>query len=79
MAAALWALPAAAAEVGPEALDSLAGEIVVLGEIHDNPDHHLNQARAVAALDPAALVFEMLTPDQAARATPEVRGDAAAL
>ena len=51
----------------------------MLGEIHDNPDHHLNQARAVAALDPAALVFEMLTPDQAARATPEVRGDAAAL
>ena len=65
--------------MGPEALDDLDAEILVLGEIHDNADHHLNQARAVAALDPAALVFEMLTPDQAARATPDLRGDAAEL
>jgi hypothetical protein len=31
------------------------------------PDHHRNQARAVAALRPKALVFEMLTPGQLAR------------
>jgi uncharacterized iron-regulated protein len=35
-------------------------DIVVLGEIHDNPDHHRNQAAIVAALQPAALVFEMI-------------------
>ena len=40
--------------------------VVILGEVHDNPAHHLNQARALAALKPTAVVFEMLTPDQAA-------------
>ena len=35
-------------------------DIVVLGEIHDNPAHHRNQAEIVAALQPAALVFEMI-------------------
>jgi len=70
------AAPAGAAEVGPDALDALRADIVVLGEVHDNPGHHLNQARAVAALSPAALVFEMLTPEQAARATAAARADA---
>ena len=37
-----------------------AADIVVLGEIHDNPAHHENQAAIVAALQPAALVFEMI-------------------
>lgn len=73
------ALPAAAQEVGPDALDGLAADIVVLGEVHDNPQHHLNQARAVAALEPAALVFEMLTEDQAARATQAARASAETL
>lgn len=35
-------------------------DIVVLGEVHDNPAHHRNQAAIVAALQPAALVFEMI-------------------
>jgi uncharacterized iron-regulated protein len=35
-------------------------EIVILGEIHDNPTHHAIQAEVVAALEPAALVFEMI-------------------
>ncbi|MFO1209191.1 MAG: ChaN family lipoprotein [Amaricoccus sp.] len=34
-------------------------DIVVLGEVHDNPVHHANQAAVVKALHPAALVFEM--------------------
>jgi uncharacterized iron-regulated protein len=37
-----------------------AADIVVLGEIHDNPAHHRNQAAIVAALQPDALVFEMI-------------------
>ncbi len=39
--------------------------VVILGEVHDNPAHHLNQARALAALKPTAVVFEMLSPEQA--------------
>ncbi|WP_415184095.1 ChaN family lipoprotein [Phaeovulum sp.] len=76
----LLAFPAHAVEVTADALDTLSAEIVVLGEVHDNPAHHVNQARAVAALAPKALVFEMLTPDQAAQATPQLRaGDPVAL
>ena len=37
-----------------------AADIVILGEIHDNPAHHATQAAVVAALRPAALVFEMI-------------------
>ncbi len=54
-------------------------DVVLLGEIHDNPQHHANQAAAVGAIVPAALVFEMLTPDQAARATRDARGSAETL
>ncbi|MFN3643719.1 MAG: ChaN family lipoprotein [Gemmobacter sp.] len=50
-------------------------EIVILGEVHDNPAHHDNQAVAVAALRPRALVFEMLEPDQAASPVPGDRSD----
>jgi uncharacterized iron-regulated protein len=41
-------------------------DVVVLGEVHDNPVHHANQARIVAALEPAALVFEMIPQDREA-------------
>lgn len=54
----------------------LAAEVVILGEVHDNPAHHRRQADEVARLAPAALVFEMLTAEQAARITPALRGDA---
>lgn len=47
--------------------------VVFLGEIHDNPFQHANQASAVAALEPKALVFEMLTPAQALKVTPALR------
>lgn len=71
---------ATASEITPDALGTLpAAQVVVLGELHDNPTHHLNQARAVAALKPAALVFEMMSPDQAARVTPALVQDEAAL
>jgi len=68
----LAVLPARAEAIRPDALDALPGgaRIVFLGEVHDNPHHHRNQARAVAATGPAALVFEMLSPAQAARVTP---------
>ena len=78
--AAIAAGPAAADEIAAADLDDLpAADVVILGEIHDNPAHHANQARAVAALRPSAIVFEMLGPAQAARITPALRGDEAAL
>lgn len=52
--------------------------MVILGEVHDNRLHHLNQAAALAALRPAAVVWEMLTEDQAAR-VPADATDIAAL
>jgi len=73
------AVPAFAEQIEPDALAALRADVVILGEVHDNPVHHAHQAQAVAALAPAALVFEMLTPDQAALVTEANRGDAAAL
>lgn len=56
-----------------------AARIVILGEVHDNPIHHANQAALVAALAPKALVFEMLSPAQAEAAQTVSRQDAAAM
>ncbi len=76
---AVSANPASAVEINADALGRLLpADVVILGEIHDNPDHHRNQAVAVAALKPRALVFEMLTPQQALQ-TPPDRSDAAAM
>lgn len=49
-------------EAGPDARTLAAYDVVIMGEVHDNPVHHENQAAWVAAQGPAALVFEMLTP-----------------
>ena len=54
--------PAVADEAGPL---PFAADIVILGEVHDNPEHHLNQAAWIAEVAPTAVVFEMLTPQQA--------------
>jgi uncharacterized iron-regulated protein len=47
-----------------------SADFVALGEVHDNPDHHLLQARLVRATTASgrrpALAFEMLTADQQA-------------
>jgi uncharacterized iron-regulated protein len=53
------ATPAAAASVLRSA------DVIILGEIHDNPTHHLNQAQLIEQLTPSAVVFEMLSPAQA--------------
>jgi uncharacterized iron-regulated protein len=50
------------------AAELAAADYVALGETHDNPDHHLLQARFVRAIAASgrrpALAFEMLTADQ---------------
>jgi uncharacterized iron-regulated protein len=80
LGAALFVSAALAGEIAPAALSNLPpADIVLLGEVHDNPAHHLNQAAAVAAIRPAAIVFEMLDPAQAARVTPELLASEAEL
>lgn len=43
-------------------------DIVILGEIHDNPEHHRRQAELIEQLQPSAVALEMLSPEQARRA-----------
>lgn len=65
-AAALAAFFVATPVFGDTALPDFAdAQIVILGEIHDNPDHHDRQAAALRMIAPAAIAFEMLDPDQA--------------
>jgi uncharacterized iron-regulated protein len=73
---ALAVLPAAASA---SPLGEISADIVVLGEVHDNPAHHAVQAEAVAALAPRAIVFEMLTGTQAARVSDDKLDDPAGL
>jgi uncharacterized iron-regulated protein len=52
-------------------------DIAILGEVHDNAQHHRNQAWVIRELSPAAVVFEMLSPEQAKIVnTTSDRGDA---
>ena len=75
-AVAVWFALAGWTAAGPVAdLTRLpVADVVILGEVHDNPQHHRNQAEAVAAIQPAALVFEMMTPEQASLVAVENRG-----
>lgn len=41
-------------------------DIVILGELHDNPTHHATQKLWLEKVMPKAVVFEMLLPDEAA-------------
>ncbi|MBI1417740.1 MAG: hypothetical protein GC146_11005 [Limimaricola sp.] len=65
---------------GAHAQDSApVAQITVLGEVHDNPAHHLVQEEWVARIEPAALVFEMLSPEQVKAAQGIDRHDGEAL
>lgn len=57
----MLASSASAGEIGQPDLMSLPyADVVILGEVHDNPVHHANQAAAVAAIRPKAIVWEMI-------------------
>ena len=62
----LFIVPPAASR-GDDLFEMVASgaDIFVLGETHDNPDHHARQAEILTALAPSAVVFEMLTAAQA--------------
>ncbi|WP_223428483.1 ChaN family lipoprotein [Tateyamaria pelophila] len=49
----------------PVSAGQFDADVLILGEFHDNPHHHMRQAEIVAATQPKALVFEMLTEAQA--------------
>ncbi len=73
LAAALVPTPSLAAEIDATGLYDLGpADVIVLGEVHDNPLHHAHQSIAVGALAPTAVIFEMLTPEQATRVTPRL-------
>ena len=59
----LIVMSACAPLAGPD--DAKRHDIVILGEVHDNRDAHLGQAAELRALAPTAVVFEMLTPEEA--------------
>ncbi len=64
----LLAVPSWAASLPDQVKKQMQqAQVVILGEVHDNPDHHRRQAEAVAAITPRAVVWEMLTDVQAAR------------
>jgi uncharacterized iron-regulated protein len=66
--------PANAGEIDSDRLAQLPNaDVVILGEVHDNPVHHENQTLAVVAIVPRALVFEMFGPIAALNATLEAR------
>lgn len=44
-----------------------SADIVVIGEIHDNTAHHALQARFLRDFPATAVIYEMLTPDEARR------------
>ncbi|MFN3845108.1 MAG: ChaN family lipoprotein [Paracoccaceae bacterium] len=61
------------AQISGSVLDDVPrADVVVLGEVHDNPEHHMNQARAVFSLSPKAVVWEMLSADAAGRVPSDV-------
>lgn len=75
--AAVFAASFAWAQDIPESAQ--AADVIFLGEVHDNPAHHAVQAAWVGALQPKAVVFEMISPALAARITEDVREDSEVL
>ncbi len=60
-------MPLHARDVMSDAMPQMrASDIVILGEVHDNPIHHAAQGANMQMLRPKAVVFEMLTPEMAA-------------
>ncbi|MFW2588669.1 ChaN family lipoprotein [Sagittula sp. SSi028] len=70
----LFMTPAAMADGGFDISQLDGADVVFLGEVHDNPAHHRRQAEVVAALQPRAIVWEMLTGVRASAITPELLG-----
>ncbi|UWQ24176.1 ChaN family lipoprotein [Leisingera aquaemixtae] len=51
-------------------------DVAILGEVHDNAVHHQRQAALLAELQPKAVVWEMITAEQAESLNPATLADA---
>lgn len=72
--------PAFAGPLPVDLLDRMtSAQVVIVGEVHDNPAHHSVQAEIVSLGQPSALIFEMLTDAQANTVSPDNRADQAGL
>ncbi|MDC0659604.1 ChaN family lipoprotein [Leisingera sp. SS27] len=69
--AALCVSGAGADELSGAAETLRGADVVILGEVHDNPVHHQRQAQLLQALNPRAVVWEMITAEQAAGLAPD--------
>lgn len=54
-------------------------DVYLLGEVHDNPRHHLGQAAMIEEIQPKAVIFEQLSPRGAQIANSTPRDDLTAL
>ncbi|MGB3455497.1 MAG: ChaN family lipoprotein, partial [Litorimonas sp.] len=74
-AALLWLVGCqSVADAPPGWPDLLEGaDIVILGETHDNAEHHRLQAEIIEAISPDAVVFEMVPTDRTEAANDAVR------
>lgn len=63
----------------PGVADQWDADVVILGEVHDNREAHLRQARMIEKLRPMTIVFEMLSAEAAQRASQADRSDPAAI
>lgn len=75
----LLALACLAGPASGEPSWTVTPDIAFFGEKHDNAAHHRRQAEWVGRLAPSALVFEMLTPEQAEAGNSAPRDDEDAL
>lgn len=64
--------PPQAQTVAEAAVVLSEADVIILGEVHDNFRHHQVQAELVTALQPSALVWEMVTQPQAELLTPQM-------
>lgn len=70
----------AAEEIALDDLSTLpSADVVIFGEVHDNPLHHLTQAVLISAKAPKAVVLEMISDAAARRVRPEMFEDATVL
>lgn len=53
----------------PMGLDGAQPDVLIIGEVHDNPQHHDMQRALIDAVAPTAVVYEMLTPAEGATLT----------
>ncbi|WP_415919176.1 ChaN family lipoprotein [Tateyamaria sp. SN6-1] len=58
--------------------NTVDADVLIIGELHDNPTHHQHQVEAIIETRPKAVVFEMLLPDEA-RALADVARDSAVM